>query len=55
MNGVGIKLGDELFVASGDKDKAPYGVVGYTFDGARAKGVWTLGGEEAIAKENLTK
>jgi hypothetical protein len=55
LKGVGIKVGDELFVALGDKDKAPYGVVGYSFDGAHAKGVWTLGGEEVVAKENLTK
>jgi hypothetical protein len=51
--GVGIKVDDGLFVASGDK--TPLGVVGYTFDGARAKGVWTLAGEEVVAKENLAK
>ena len=53
IKGVGIRVGDALFVASGDK--TPLGVVGYTFDGARAKGVWTLAGEGVIGKENLKR
>ena len=55
MKGVGIRVEDILFVALGDKDKGAYGVVAYTFNGSRAKGVWTLAGEEALGKENLTK
>jgi hypothetical protein len=55
LKGVGIRVEDILFVALGDKDKGPYGVVSYTFNGARAKGVWTLAGEEALGKEDLTK
>jgi hypothetical protein len=53
MNGVGVKIDDRLFVAWGDKE--PFGVVGYTFDGATAKGVWTLPGARRTATENLTK
>jgi hypothetical protein len=53
IRGVGIRVGDELFAASGDKD--PLGVVGYTFEGGRAKGVWTLAGEGALGKENLKR
>lgn len=53
IKGVGIKVGDSLFVASGDK--TPLGVIGYTFEGTRVKGVWTLAGEGVIGKENLTR
>jgi len=53
IKGVGIRVGDGLFVATGDK--SPLGVVSYTIDGARAKGVWTLAGETAVGTENLTK
>jgi len=44
---------DFLFVALGNK--TPLGIVGYTFDGTRAKGVWTMVSEEKIGKENLMK
>lgn len=53
IKGVGIRVGDNLFVASGDK--TPLGVVAYTFNGSSAKGVWTLAGEGVIGKENLKK
>ena len=53
IRGVGIKVGDGLFVATGEK--TPLGVVSYAFEGTQAKGVWTLAGEDAVAKENLTK
>jgi hypothetical protein len=53
IKGVGIRVGDTLFVASGDK--TPLGIVSYTFEGTGAKGIWTLAGEEVVAKENLTK
>lgn len=53
IKGVGIRVGDALFVAAGDK--TPLGVIGYTFEGTRAKGIWTLAGEGLIGKENLTK
>lgn len=52
--GVGIKVDDDLFVAWGDKEE-PYGVVSYTFDGGRAKGVWTLGGASQTGTEDLVK
>ena len=53
IKGVGLRVGDHLFVASGDK--TPLGVVAYTFEGNRAKGVWTLAGQEVTGKENLAK
>lgn len=53
IKGVGIRVGDALFVASGDR--TPLGVVGYTFEGTRAKGVWTLAGEGVLGKENLAR
>ena len=52
--GVGIRVDDDLYVAFGGKDQV-YGVVAYTFDGKRAKGVWTLGGESHIGTEDLVK
>lgn len=52
--GVAIKIDDDLFVAWGDKDH-PFGLISYTFDGARAKGVWTLGGATQTGTENLVK
>jgi hypothetical protein len=52
--GVGIKVDDDLFAAWADKKHA-FGVVSYTFDGRRAKGIWTLGGSSRTATEDLLK
>ena len=53
LKGVGLQVDDNLFVVWGDRE--PFGVVSYSFDGARAKGIWTLGGATRTATENLTK
>ncbi len=53
-NGVAIKVDNDLFAAFGGKDH-PYGVVSYAFEGESAKGLWTLGGESQIGKEDLVK
>jgi hypothetical protein len=52
--GVGIRVDDDLYVAFGGKDQV-YGVVAYTFDGKRAKGLWTLGGASQTGTEDLVK
>lgn len=54
ITGVAIKVGEDLFAVFGDKNK-PFGVVAYTFDGERAKGLWTLGGESQVGTEDLIK
>jgi hypothetical protein len=53
IKGVGIKVDDNLFVASAYEGS--FGVVSYTFEGSRAKGVWTLGGESKLGTEDLAK
>lgn len=53
LKGVGLKVDDNLFVVWGDQE--PFGVVSYSFDGGRAKGIWTLAGATRTATENLTK
>lgn len=53
LNGAGIRVDDGLFAVWGDQE--PFGVVSYSFDGARAKGIWTLAGATQTAKENLTR
>ena len=52
--GVAIKVDDDLFAAWADKKHA-FGIVSYTFEGGRAKGVWTLGGSSRTATEDLVK
>jgi hypothetical protein len=52
--GVGIQVGDSLYVGwSTAKDT--YAVIGYTFEGLTAQGVWTVSGAKTTAQENLTK
>jgi hypothetical protein len=53
IKGVGIKVDDSLFAASVYDGR--FGVVSYTFEGSRAKGVWTTGGESRLGTETLTK
>ena len=52
--GVALQIDGDLYAAFGNKDHA-YGVVAYEFEGERAKGRWTLGGESQSAKEDLIK
>jgi hypothetical protein len=51
--GVGIRVGDYLHVGWGGKEV--YAVISYTFDGNKAEGLWTVGGSQRIAVENLAK
>ena len=53
IKGVGIKAGDALFAAS--VYDGSVGVISYTFEGLRAKGVWTTEGESRLGSENLSK
>jgi len=53
IKGVGIKVDDALFAVSAYDGS--FGVVGYTFEAARAKGVWTTGGESKLGTETLAK
>ncbi len=52
--GVGLKVGDALHVGWGT-GKDNWAVVTYTFDGASAQGLWTIGGADRTAKETLSK
>jgi hypothetical protein len=53
LNGVGIKVDDGLFAVWGEKE--PFGVVSYSFEEGRAKGIWTLSDATQTATENLTR
>jgi len=53
-SGVGLRVGDSLHVGCGT-GKDTYAVISYTFDGASAEGLWTVGGSEKTAKESLGK
>jgi hypothetical protein len=53
IKGVAIKVDNALFAAS--VYDGTFGVAGYTFDGPRAKGVWTTGGESKLGTETLAK
>jgi hypothetical protein len=53
LNGVGIKVDDSLFAVWGEKE--PFGVIGYSFEGEQAQGIWTLSGATQTATENLTR
>jgi hypothetical protein len=53
IKGVAIKVDDVLFAASAYEGS--FGVVGYTFEGAQAKGVWTTAGESKLGTETLAK
>jgi hypothetical protein len=53
IKGVGIKVGNALFATS--VYDGTFGVVSYTFEGSRAKGVWTMSGESKLGTENLAK
>jgi hypothetical protein len=53
IKGVAIKVDDALFATS--VYDGTFGVVGYAFDGPRAKGVWTTDGESKLGTENLAK
>jgi hypothetical protein len=53
IKGVGIKVDNALFVAS--VYDGSFGVVSYTFEGSRAKGVWTTGGESKLGSETLSR
>ena len=53
IKGVGIKVEDVLVAAS--VYNGSFGVVSYTFEGSRAKGVWTTGGESKLGTESLAK
>ncbi len=52
--GIGLRAGDSLHVGWGS-GKDSYAVVSYTFDGASAEGLWTIGGSDKTAKESLAK
>ncbi len=52
--GIGLRVGDSLHVGWGS-GKDSYAVISYTFDGASAEGLWTIGGSDKTAKELLTK
>ena len=51
--GMGIKVDNVLFVTS--VYEGTFGVASYTFEGSRAKGVWTTSGESKLGTENLAK
>ena len=53
IQGVAIKVDDVLFAASAYEDH--FGVVSYNFEGSRAKGIWTTGGESKLGTESLAK
>jgi hypothetical protein len=53
IKGVGIKVDNALFAAS--VYEGHFGVVSYAFEGSRAKGVWTTGGESKLGTETLVK
>jgi hypothetical protein len=53
IKGVGIKVDNALFAAS--VYEGHFGVVSYAFEGSRAKGVWTTGGESKLGTETLAK
>ena len=53
IKGVAIKVDDALFAASAYEGS--FGVVSYRFEGSRAQGVWTTGGESKLGSENLAK
>ncbi len=53
IKGVAIKVDDVLFAASAYEGS--FGVVGYTFERAQAKGVWTTAGEAKLGTETLAK
>lgn len=53
IKGVGIKVDDALFAAS--VYDGHFGVVSYAFEGSRANGVWTTGGESKLGTESLAK
>lgn len=52
--GVGLKVGDSLHVGWGIGSDT-YAVITYTFDGASAEGLWTIGDSTKTAKETLSK
>jgi len=52
--GVGLRVGNALHVGWGT-GKEPYAVISYDFDGSSAEGLWSVGGAERTAKENLSR